>query len=259
MEKPENNVAVKIEILDRTGKVIRTIRNIPKDAGINRIIWDLRLEGPRPRREERREEDFFFRGPRGPQVLPGTYTAKLTLGENIYNTSFEVRVDPTVSVSLDQLKIQQLYSLQLRDMQSFVNDGLRALDILKKQIEERRDILNTQAKDVPKEVTDAIETHSNKIEALMNILTTPEGRAFWSEGPRLGGRLSRLFGSIDGVHAPPTQAQIDYFRELKEEFDSAIKEVNDYLNQSAKDLNKTFKKFQVPLLILPDPIKITEK
>ena len=173
-EKPDKNIAFKLEIVDRTGKVIRTIRNIPREAGINRVAWDLRFEGPRPRREERREEDFFFRGPRGPQVLPGTYTAKLTVGENIYNTSFEVRIDPTVSVSPEQLNIQQQYSIRLRDMQSFVNDGLRALDILKKQIEERKDTLNKQAKDVPREVMDAIETHSKNIETLMNILAAPE-------------------------------------------------------------------------------------
>jgi hypothetical protein len=258
-EKPDKKVSVKLEILDRTGKVIRTIKNIPREAGINRIAWDLRLEGPRPRREETREEDFFFRGPRGPLVLPGAYTAKLTLGENTYNTSFDVRIDPTVSVSPDQLQVQQQYSIQLRDMQSFVNDGLRALDLLEEQIEERKDTLSKQGKNIPKEVTDAIEAHSKKIESLKNILAAPEGRAFWSEGPRLGRRLSRLFGSIDGVHAPPTQAQIDYFHELEEEFNSAIKDVNDYLSQSAKDLNKTFKKSQVPLLILPDPINISGK
>lgn len=258
-EKPDKKVAVKLEILDKTGKVIRTVKNIPKDAGMNRIAWDLRLEGPRPRREVRREEDFFFRGPRGPLVLPGTYTVQLTLGENTYNTSFKVRVDPTVRVSLDQLKIQQQYSIQLRDMQSFVNDGLRALDILEKQIEERKDILGKQRRNIPKEVADAIENHAKKIESLKDILATPEGRAFWSEGPRLGRRLSRLFGSIDGVHAPPTQAQIDYFRELEEEFNSAIGEVNDYLSRSVKDLNKTFKKFQFPLLLLPEPVKIPGK
>ena len=258
-EKPDKKVAVKLEILDKTGKVIRTVKNIPKDAGMNRIAWDLRLEGPRPRREVKREENFFFRGPQGPLVLPGTYTVQLTLGENTYNTSFKVRVDPTVRVSLDQLKIQQQYSIQLRDMQSFVNDGLRALDILEKQIEERKDILGKQRRNIPKEVADAIESHAKKIESLKDILATPEGRAFWSEGPRLGRRLSRLFGSIDGVHAPPTQAQIDYFRELEEEFNSAIGEVNDYLSRSVKDLNKTFKKFQFPLLLLPEPVKIPGK
>jgi len=258
-EEPDKKVPVKLEILDRSGRVIRTLKNIPLNAGINRIAWNLRLEGPRPRREVRIEEDFFFRGPQGPLVLPGTYAARFTLGDKTYESSFEVRLDSTVKVSPEELRIQQQYSLQLRDRQSFVNDGLRALDLLKKQLKERKETVNMRGEEVPMEVKEAIKNHSGEIESLQDLLARPEGRAFWSEGPRLIGRLSRLFGSIDGVNAPPTKAQEDYFRELEVEFKTAMGKVNKYLSQSVKDLNKTFGKFQVPLLLLPEPIRIPEK
>ena len=258
-ETLEKKVPVKVEIMDSSGGVIRTIKNIPKEGGVHRVAWDLSLEEPRPRRQVRVEEDFFFRGPRGPLALPGTYTARLTVGENTYEKSFEIRLDPTVSVSQDDLEIQQQYSIQLIDMQSFVNDGLRALDILEKQIEERKETLNRQGENIPKEVMEAVENHSKKIESLKDFLVRPEGTARWSEGPRLIGRLSRLFGSIDGVNAPPTKAQLDYFRELEEEFRKALAEVNNYLSQSVKELNNTFRKFQVPLLLLPEPVEVPEK
>jgi hypothetical protein len=258
-ETLEKKVPVELEIVDSSGRVIRTIKNIPKEGGIHRIAWDLRLDGPRPRRQVRVKEDFFTRGPRGPLAIPGTYTARLTAGENTSEKSFKVRLDPTVRVSQDDLEIQQQYSIQLIDMQSFVNDGLRALDILEKQIEERKETLNRQRENIPKEVMEAVEKHSKRIESLQDFLARPEGTARWSEGPRLIGRLSRLFRSIDGVNAPPTKAQRDYFSELEEEFRKNLTEVNRYLGQSVKDLNKTFRKFQVPLLLLPEPVKIPEK
>ncbi len=255
----EKKVSVMLEIVDSTGQVIRTIKNIPKERGIHRVAWDLRLEGPRPRRQVRVEEDFFTRGPRGPLALPGTYTARLTVGLKTYEKSFEVRLDPTVKVSQNDLQIQKQYSIQLIDMQSFVNDGLRALDFLKKQIEERKETLGRQGENIPREVMEAIESHLKKIGSLQDYLTRPEGTARWSEGPRLIGRLSRLFGSIDGVNALPTKAQQDYFRELEEEFRKALTGVNNYLSQSARELNNTFRKFKVPLLILPEPVKMPEK
>lgn len=257
-EKPAQDTVMKLEILDRQGSIIRTIKNFPKKKGINRTSWDLRFEGPRPRRETRIEESFFFRGPRGPLVLPGTYTARLTLAETTVETSFEVRLDPTVRVSPEELRLQQQYSLQLRDLQSFVNDGLRALDFLDKQIVERKEALSRQGKGIPKEVAEAIEANLKKIESLQDLLARPEGRAFWSEGPRLIGRLSRLFGSIDGVNASPTQAQMNYFQELEDEFNTAMSELNGYLSQSVKELNKTFRKFDLPLLLLPEPIRFSE-
>jgi len=258
-ETLEKEEPVKLEIVDSSGGVIRTIKNIPREGGIHRIAWDLRLEGPRPRRQVRVEESFFFRGPRGALALPGTYTARLTVSSSTYEKPFEVRLDPTVSVFPDDLEIQQQYSRQLVDMQSFVNDGLRALDILKRQIEERKETLGRQGENLPKEVMDAVDFHLKRIESLQDFLARPEGTARWSEGPRLSGRLSSLFGSIDGVNALPTKAQQEYFRELEEEFKKALTGVNNYLSQSARELNNTFRKFQVPLLILPEPVKMPEK
>jgi hypothetical protein len=38
-----------------------------------------------------------------------------------------------------------------------------------------------------------------------------------------------------------------------------MSEVNNYVSQSVKDLDETFRKFQVPLLLIPEPVKIPEK
>ena len=255
-EKPEKSIPMDLEILDEAGRQIRFLKNIPREAGLNRVNWDLRFEGPRPRREMRAEEDFFFRGPQGPQVLPGTYTVRLHLGDQTFEKPVEVRLDPTVPVSLKALQVQQNYAFGLRDMQSLVNDGLRALDTLAKQLDERKETVREQGEKFPREILEAIESHLRKIESIQESLARPEGRAFWSEGPRLIGRLGRLFESIDGVNASPTRAQEDYYRELLQEFRVSMAEVNVYLDQSAKELNRTFRKYQVPLLLLPEPIQL---
>ena len=38
--------AAKIEILDTAGRVIRDLGPVPQDAGLNRVTWDLRYQGP---------------------------------------------------------------------------------------------------------------------------------------------------------------------------------------------------------------------
>jgi photosystem II stability/assembly factor-like uncharacterized protein len=49
-DAPQEETAIRLEILDGSGEVVRTIRDFPKDTGVNRTAWDLRVAGPRPRR-----------------------------------------------------------------------------------------------------------------------------------------------------------------------------------------------------------------
>ncbi len=258
-EKVEPKSELKIEVLDKSGKVIREIKDIPQEAGLNRVAWDLRLEGPRPRREAKAEEDFFFRGPRGPQALPGNYTVRLTLKGQSLEKPLEVRLDPLLDISLDKLSQQQQYSLNLRDMQSMVNDGLRALDMLRAQVDERKNMVEKLSKDFSAEVLGVVDSHLNKIDSIQEILVRPEGKAFWSEGPRLAERLNSLFASIEQVDAAPTKAQVEYFKELEEEFKAAMGEVNRYLAQTVQELNNKLAERKLPLVFVPEPIPIGKK
>lgn len=258
-EKVEHEDKVSVEIVDEGGQVIREIKDLPAKPGFNRAAWDLRYEGPRPRKEEKEEEeDFFFRGADGPRVLPGTYTVRLRVKGETYEQPVKVEVDPTVNVSREDLKTQLEYSLQLRDMVSYVNDGLRALDILKKQIKDRQETLEKKKNKVPEEVKKIIKEHLEKITTIQNLLTRPEGEPFWSKGAQIKGKLNSLFRDIDGVNAAPTRKQIEYLGRLEEEFRSVMAKVNGYLSQSAKELNNKLTQHQIPELMIPEIIQISQ-
>ncbi len=258
-EEPGKKDSLNLEILDGTRKVIREIRNFSREAGLNRVAWDLRLEGPRPRKKAEEGEDFFFGGSRGPQALPGMYTVRLTVNDQSFEKPLEVRLDPAVDVPFDDLVLQHRFSLKLRDMQSLVNDGLRSLNLINSQLEERNEILKAQSEKFPARLLETVDEHLEKMSEIQNLLTRPEGRAFWSEGPRLAERLSRLFSSVESVNARPTKAQVEHFNELSKEFQNAMATVNEFLGKTAMELNKTFAQYQVPLLLLPDPVQLTEK
>lgn len=247
--------SLRMDFYDSDKNLIRRLTNLPNEEGVNRAAWDLRSTPPRQRREEEQEEDFFTSGPRGPQVLPGTYTVRLVKGEQALQESLIVKVDPTVGVNESDLELQYRYASALCTMQSLVNDGLRALDILLDQIKERKNTLSKQQGSYPDEVMEVMENHMRDIKEIQDILTRPEGAPFWSEGPRLIERLSGLFQSIDGVNKAPTKAQMDYFNELKQEFEAGMKRINGYLSEKAKQINKVFSENRVPPLLIPEVIK----
>ena len=69
------------------------------------------------------------------------------------------------------------------------------------------------------------------------------------------GRLRGLYQTIEGVNARPIGAQIAYFNELKDEYGTAMAAVNEYLNQTVKDLNALLAQHQVPILLIPEPVQ----
>ena len=83
LAKKTEGVMLKITTPDGT-----LVRNLTAtgEAGLNRVVWNLRRERPQGRRGRFRRF--------GPRVQPGTYRAELTIGGESQTTRFEVRIDP---------------------------------------------------------------------------------------------------------------------------------------------------------------------
>ena len=80
------------------------------NAGMNRFAWDLRyaISGT-----EAAEPDDFGRLTPGPQVIPGVYQVRLTLGGRTYTQPLEVALDPRSQATADDLSKQLELSQQI--------------------------------------------------------------------------------------------------------------------------------------------------
>jgi hypothetical protein len=255
-DKPDDKTAVKVEIIDASGKVVNEMTRVPKEKGVNRVAWDLRYGGPRLRRPPTDEETAFFGGPRGPQALPGTYTVKLTVGNKTIEKRVEVRLDSTVSVPAEELRSQLDMSLKLRDMQSAGNDSLRALDSIKQQIEQIEKTVKDRMPDAPQDLTKALADHKKQVETLSESVSRPQGGLGFSGRAMVVDRVGSLFFTIDAVNAGPTAPQREYFAALQTEFQQKMDEVNKYLSQSVAQLNETLRRHNAPTVIAGKPVDV---
>ena len=73
---------------------VRNRESLSAAAGMHRWIWDLRPTPPAGGRAGALETFFF--GGRGPTVLPGNYTVKLTVNGKSYTQPLTVKMDPRV-------------------------------------------------------------------------------------------------------------------------------------------------------------------
>jgi photosystem II stability/assembly factor-like uncharacterized protein len=260
-DKPPGETPLKIEILDGSGKAVRALTRIPAEAGLNRIAWDLRTDGPRLRKEPQPVEDVFMAGPRGPQVPPGAYIVRITAGSLAAEKPVEVGLDPALSVAREDLRLQHHYGLRLMEMQSLLNDALRLFDGLKSQVEERKKTIQALGRNVKESTVRAVDSHLEKITALQNEMARPSGgMAFGvlAGGPRVLERVTSLFSAIDGVNAAPTPAQVAFYGELVMEFREVLERVNKYFSDTADDLNSALESSRIPPVLVPEPLKIPD-
>ena len=78
--------AVQLEISDINGTRKR-VMDVPAEAGVHRVYWDLRLEEPRRDPQSRSRV-------RSAQVTAGLYRLKLTVAGEEYFGEVTVREDP---------------------------------------------------------------------------------------------------------------------------------------------------------------------
>ncbi|HEX3760954.1 MAG TPA: hypothetical protein VHW23_19805 [Kofleriaceae bacterium] len=98
---------------------VRPHRSLGTTAGAHRWIWDLR--GPRPLAPSYSYPSGAVpfdtvRMPLGAQVLPGTYTVKLTAGGKTLTAPVEVRLDPRIKLAPAVLAQQHQLAVRLSEL-----------------------------------------------------------------------------------------------------------------------------------------------
>ncbi len=183
-----------IAILDSSRETIRTLdgESLGRKKGLNRVAWDLAMDGPRQRTDEKAEVSEFDGPPRGPWVLPGTYTVRLTVDGEVVEAPVEVRVDPSVEVSLEDLQEQYRVVRSLQDKVSVLNDGLRRIDVVDAQLEARRETAKSLKQELPEDLLTAFDEYESATSELLDELARAEDKPYWSQGPRLSDRLQSL-------------------------------------------------------------------
>jgi len=239
--------ATKVEVLDGSGKVIRDLGTVPQEAGLNRTVWDLRFQGPRARRtpgEGGDEAEGGGRGfpARGPLVLPGKYTVRLTAGGRTQTRELEVKLDPTIPVTSEALHTQLEINLKLRDMQSSVNDALRGIDSYKAQLDTAEKTVRALDPQATRVLASLISERMQQLSAMELKLARPSDIPGYSMAPRLVDRLGMLLSAIDRVLAAPTPYQMEHYNELRAEFLADMGEVNRFAEKQIPEINDMLKR-----------------
>ncbi|MFQ5689858.1 MAG: glycosyl hydrolase [Gemmatimonadota bacterium] len=209
-----SDTTLTIQILDEAGAVIRTFRSdtteaedgrryarAPAEPGHNRLVWDLRREGPLPLPGA---TGPFARGG-GSRVMPGRYTVRLSLGETVLTRRLEIRADPRLRPGTADFAANARFLRAVDADISELHDGVRRLRDVRNQL---RSLLERVA-EVPEgePVREPGQALSDSLTALENGLVQTRRKTVQdivNFPPRLDTQLHALRGEVDATDSPPT-------------------------------------------------------
>jgi photosystem II stability/assembly factor-like uncharacterized protein len=267
---PKENEEVKLEILDRTGKVVRTYSSkkppeeepqsefeeeakpkeqLTTDAGLNRFAWDARYEKASRIPGYRLWE--YDEGTRGPLALPGSYQVRLTAQGKILTAPFELAMDPRAAVSNADLQKQFDLALQLRDRLTEANNTVNQVRDLRAQLKDLQKKLGQNPK--AKVFVAAAAELEKKLPEVEQALINPNIKS--SEDSlnypiRLDGKIAVLASAVESSDSAPTQNAYEVFKSLSGRLDSVLAKWKDIRDKDLASLNEMARKENVPLLTL---------
>lgn len=222
---------VRLEILDNGGEVVRTFvsgkppietnterdmstefRNppaaggLPNKKGLNRYVWNMRHAGGWSANPAR-----SYRG-NGPMVANGQYMARLVAGDQQLTQSFQVKMDPRVTLVNDaDVAAQTELALEI---QQFADEVNQMVDRLKKERKALLNSLDTEQGNPKKEAFDQVYYR----------LVTPPGTYM---RPMLQAQTGYLRSMIGRADQRPGQDAYERLEELKAEFEEIKKAYKD--------------------------------
>ena len=223
---------LKIDILDQDGKVVDSVAG-SKHRGLNQARWSMVLPPP----QVPPAAQALFEAGRGPRVLPGTYTVKMTKGNQVYTMPLKVELDPRAKFTLEDRKAQfelamKLYKLLGR--MTYATDAIQGV----------RDQATARAAKVAEK--DPLHARLQKLaegtEALRGkIVATKEGGAITGE-ERIRELMGQLYGSVNNYEGRPSAQEYSRTESLGKELEDVLNQFKSMADKDLAAINKDLEK-----------------
>lgn len=255
---PDTTQRARLEFLDSRGRVMRAYSTDTADRvgrltlrrGLNTFVWDLRREAPTTLAGV-----VLFGAPQGggARVMPGEYTARLTVGGTTQSRNFTVRLDPrlgsvSTTVLAERDSIANLLATRIGEMH---DAALRVRD-LKTQVQG----IVSRTRSTP--LADSISASGNRmISALAAFdprLTTKatNGQDIINYPNGLNGQFGFLLGQVEG-HPLLTQPVRERLVEIEGLWRSLRGELDAFETREVAAFNALLQRAGVQGIITPAP------
>jgi photosystem II stability/assembly factor-like uncharacterized protein len=246
---------------------VRPSRTLSAAAGMHRFVWDMHYPEPDVLDHDYPISAIYHDTPRYPQgaaILPGQYKIVLTAAGKSYTQTLEVKMDPRVKTTPEDLRRQ--FELDRKIAEDLHKDyetlqQIRSLRAQLKLLTGGSNQATSAGSAGSGEKLTAINT-ANSLEAKAapieggaggygaRYLTSSEGRSL----SHLNSGFSAVVSALDSADAAPTTQQISMVAELEKALDEQLSSWSQLKFKDIPELNEQLKKAGLPLIDLHKPI-----
>ncbi|HTS37155.1 MAG TPA: hypothetical protein VMH04_15880 [Candidatus Solibacter sp.] len=277
-DAPKADAETKIEILDASGKVIRKYssaeyklleeppdpddkkpeKEIKPEAGLNRVVWDLRYE------EARRVPGYYLweysSGARGPVAVPGHYQVRLSVGGQSETAGFDLKLDPRVKVSQEDLEAQLKLLLDTEEELNRVYDTVNQIQDVRSQLAGLKRRLPDNAS--TKTIVSAADDVEKKLVAIrdgfinLDIDANEDSLAY---PPQIDAKWAYLAMDAGAADSAPTEAEQKQFEKLKRQTGELMARWDDVQRRDLADFQKLASQGSLSTVVVPPAGRIADE
>ncbi|HVC92060.1 MAG TPA: hypothetical protein VND64_00125 [Pirellulales bacterium] len=216
-QKPDGPVT--LTFMDSKGQVIKQFSSeaggrlgprVETAAGTDEFVWDMTYPSPR----EVPVGPFLpleWARARAPIAVPGTYKVRLSVGGQNYEQSFEIRKDPRIKATQQDLQAQFDLMIKINDEVTVVTDGVDRIHQIRRQVDAA--VSQVQGRAAVTEAAKQLDDTLTGIEGHLTRLINPTD-SMMVPPKTLNIRLAELTTVVESADAAPTQQSYDVFKYL---------------------------------------------
>jgi photosystem II stability/assembly factor-like uncharacterized protein len=237
--KPDRRSDLKISILDKDQKVVRELKDMPAEPGLNRVAWDLRTDAASQPSAGGRGGGGGGGGGRGGGgrgvlVEPGQYTVRVALGSTQTTKNVLVEQDLRVDLSPKDATQRRQAITELFGMAKESDASQRKFTAL------RTALTDLRKTGLPESVKKAVEDLDAKMTSIQK--TPAAGRGGGGTGEYVpqpvSQRIATLLSGIDGYAFAPTSGQLAEIPHLRVEMTEVDAKIEKLIDEDLPALNK---------------------
>lgn len=269
----EEGEDVRIDILDAAGALAQTFSSdslvvqeteglsIPSESGVHRVAWSVFYPGPQL------PEGAVIWGYTGGVVAPpGTYTVRMTVGDDVMERSLRILPDPRIpDVTIASYAEQFDAAMQIRDSISSISRTLDDLAAIRDQVTGVMERAETVGQaDGLQALADTLQDKSTEVTDELMQTRNRSGQDPIRYAPRLDNQWMELYGRVTGTdgyisggaEGAPQEGTLERVRDLTEEWDVVRARYIDLLENELRRFNEMVERLGLPAIALPRRTRI---
>jgi photosystem II stability/assembly factor-like uncharacterized protein len=229
----------------KTGNVKQSEPTVRAEAGMNRFIWDTRYPGS----TKPEIDDVDVHGFDGPVAPPGTYKVRLDVGSTSQTQEFEIRKNPEVEATDEDLREQFDLLMRIRDKVSETYEAANRIARVRGQVDAWvARATDDSARDAVSAAADELKGKLDAVDGEIVQRDTLGGVDRLSKPSKLDAKIREVAFVPASAEYRPTKQAYEVFEDLSGRLDVQFKALQEIIDNDLPKFVDIIHELEIPAI-----------